>query len=42
MGWLQGAIWSNPHVKEAITAMKEKREASFPDLAQLLDFKAFG
>ncbi len=42
MGWLQGAIWSNPHVKEAITAMKEKREASYPDLAPLHDFKAFG
>ena len=42
MGWLQGAIWSNPHVKEAITAMKEKREASYPDLTPLHDFKAFG
>ena len=42
MGWLQGAIWSNPHVKEAITAMKEKREASFPDLTPLQGFKEFG
>lgn len=42
MGWLQGAIWSNPHVKEAITAMKEKREASFPDLTPLHGFKEFG
>jgi hypothetical protein len=29
-------------VKEAITAMNEKREASFPDLTPLHDFKAFG
>jgi len=42
MGWLQGAIWSNPHVKEAITAMKAKREASYPDLTPLQGFKEFG
>ena len=42
MGWLQGAIWSNPHVKEAITAMKQKRSASFPDLTPLQGFKEFG
>jgi len=42
MGWLQGAIWSNPHVKEAITAMKEKRETNFPDLTPLQGFKEFG
>ena len=42
MGWLQGAIWSNPHVKEAITAMKQKREANFPDLTPLQGFKEFG
>jgi enoyl-CoA hydratase len=42
MGWLQGAIWSNPHVKEAITAMKEKREANYPDLTPLQRFKEFG
>jgi len=42
MGWLQGAIWSNPHVKEAITAMKEKRAAQFPDLTPLQGFKEFG
>jgi enoyl-CoA hydratase len=42
MGWLQGAIWSTPHVQEAITAMKQKREGSFPNLATLHDFKAFG
>jgi enoyl-CoA hydratase len=42
MGWLQGAIWSNPHVKEAITAMKEKREPHFPALTPLKGFKEFG
>jgi len=42
MGWLQGAIWSNPHVKEAITSMKQKREASYPDLTPLQGFKEFG
>jgi len=39
MGWLQGAIWSNAHVREAITAMKQKRAAGFPDLAPLRSFK---
>ncbi|MGH8803375.1 MAG: enoyl-CoA hydratase-related protein, partial [Polaromonas sp.] len=38
MGWLQGAIWSNPHVREAVTAMKEKRAAHFPALAPLKNF----
>ena len=42
MGWLQGAIWSTPHVKEAITAMKQKREANYPDLTPLQGFKEFG
>ena len=32
MGWIQGAIWSNAHVREAVSAMKEKRAANFPDL----------
>ncbi|MBC5765572.1 enoyl-CoA hydratase-related protein [Ramlibacter albus] len=39
MGWLQGAIWSNAHVREAITAMKTKREAEFPPLAPLKSFR---
>ena len=39
MGWLQGAIWSNAHVGEAIGAMKAKRKASFPDLAPLQSFR---
>jgi enoyl-CoA hydratase len=39
MGWLQGAIWSNAHVREAVTAAKEKRAAAFPDLPPLASFK---
>jgi enoyl-CoA hydratase len=42
MGWLQGAIWSNPHVHEAIQAMKEKRQPNFPALTPLKGFKEFG
>ena len=40
MGWLQGAIWSNSNVREAITAMKEKREPNFPDLPPLKGFRS--
>jgi enoyl-CoA hydratase len=39
MGWLQGAIWSNAHVREAITATKAKRDAEFPALAPLKSFR---
>lgn len=42
MGWLQGAIWSNQHVREAVTAMKEKRPAHFPALAPLRNFDELG
>jgi enoyl-CoA hydratase len=42
MGWLQGAIWSNPHIHEAIAAAKEKRPAQFPPLAPLKGFKTLG
>jgi enoyl-CoA hydratase len=42
MGWLQGAIWSNRHVLEAVTAMKEKRAGNFPDLATLQRFEDMG
>jgi enoyl-CoA hydratase len=42
MGWLQGAIWSNAHVREAVTAMKEKRSGNFPDLSPLRFFKEAG
>ncbi len=39
MGWVQGAIWSNEHVREAVTAMKQKRAGAFPDLAKLGPFR---
>jgi enoyl-CoA hydratase len=39
MGWIQGAIWSNAHVREAVTAMKEKRAAEFPALPPLRSFR---
>jgi enoyl-CoA hydratase len=42
MGWLQGAIWSNAHVREAVTAMKEKRAAQFPALSSIKNFNEFG
>ena len=42
MGWLQGAIWSNRHVHEAVAAMKEKRPGNFPDLAPLQRFEDMG
>jgi enoyl-CoA hydratase len=42
MGWLQGAIWSNQHVGEAITALKEKRDGDFSALAPLRSFKDLG
>ncbi len=39
MGWVQGAIWSNAHVREAIAAAKDKRAAEFPALAPLGSFR---
>lgn len=39
MGWVQGAIWSNAQVREAVTAMQEKRDGVFAPLARL---RAFG
>ena len=39
MGWVQGAIWSNSHVREAVAAMKEKRASGFPNLPALTSFK---
>lgn len=39
MGWVQGAIWSNAHVREAVSAMKKKGEGDFPALAPLGSFK---
>ncbi|MFC7462180.1 enoyl-CoA hydratase-related protein [Hydrogenophaga defluvii] len=42
MGWLQGAIWSNAHVRESITAMKEKRGGDFTPLTPLKRFADLG
>jgi len=42
MGWLQGAIWSNRHVMEAVTAMKSKRAGDFPALKPLRAFSELG
>jgi enoyl-CoA hydratase len=42
MGWLQGGIWSNTHVREAVTAMKEKRAGVFAALAPLTSFRDLG
>lgn len=39
MGWIQGAIWSNAHVRESIAAMKAKRAGEFPPLAPLVSFR---
>ena len=39
MGWIQGAIWSNTHVRESVAAMKEKRAGAFPDLPKLGSFR---
>ena len=39
MGWIQGAIWSNEHVREAVTAMKQKRAGTYPDLPNLGSFR---
>ena len=42
MGWLQGAIWSNANVREAISAIQQKREANFAPLPALKGFREFG
>ena len=42
MGWIQGAIWSNQQVREAVTAMKEKRAGDFPALSPLRNFNEIG
>ena len=36
--WVQGAIWSNAHVGEAVAAMKDKRPGNYPPLAALRRF----
>ncbi|NIM42752.1 MAG: enoyl-CoA hydratase [Hydrogenophaga sp.] len=38
MGWLQGAIWSNAHVREAIVSAKERRAGRFTPLTPLKSF----
>ena len=42
MGWLQGAIWSNAHVGEAVIAMKQKRAGTFLDFVLLKNFNDIG
>ena len=42
MGWLQGAIWSNAHVRESVSAMKEKRAGQFTPLSALVGFSEQG
>ena len=42
MGWVQGAIWSNAHVGEAVAAMIEKRPGRFTDLSPLRRFMDTG
>ena len=42
MGWLQGAIWSNQQVIEAVTAMKGKRAGNFAPLRDLQRFRDLG
>jgi enoyl-CoA hydratase len=42
MGWLQGAIWSNRHVMEAVMAVKTKRAGEFPPLQTLTRFEDVG
>jgi enoyl-CoA hydratase len=42
MGWLQGMVWSNAHVRESVTAMKEKRASEFPNLSPLTYFNEIG
>ena len=42
MGWLQGAIWSNAHVRESVAAMKENRAGQFTPLSALVGFSEQG
>jgi enoyl-CoA hydratase len=39
MGVLQGAIWSNAHVREAVRSMKDKKAGDYPALSPLKSFK---
>ena len=38
MGWLQGAIWSNAHVREAVAAQQQRQPGEFPNLQALIRF----
>ena len=38
MGWLQGAIWSNQHVRESVAALQGRRAGQFASLAPLRRF----
>lgn len=38
MGWLQGAVWSEAQVQEAVAAMQQKRPGEFAPLALLQRF----
>ena len=42
MGWLQGAIWSNQHVRESVAALQHKRAGVFPALVPLQRFGDLG
>lgn len=42
MGWLQGAIWSNRHVRESVSDAKEKRAGDFSALPRLNHFTETG
>lgn len=42
MGWVQGAVWSTAHVREAIAAAKDKRAGDFPPLAPVPSFMQRG
>lgn len=39
MGWLQAGIWSNAHVREAVSAMQQKRLGQYTPLSPLTAFK---
>ncbi len=39
MGWVQGAFWSNAHVRAAVTSFKTRQPADFPALAPLRSFR---
>ena len=38
MGWVQGAIWSNAHVRESVAAMQAARAGQFPNLPEITPF----